>query len=47
MTTPYCARNKKDFEKDLQIYVKLFTVLYADDRVLMAKSSEETFGVTK
>ena len=37
----------KDFESELQIYVKLFTVLYVDDTVLMAESSEETFGVTK
>jgi len=37
----------KDFENELQMYVKLFTVLYADDTVLMAESSDETFGVTK
>ena len=37
----------KDFENELQIYVKLFTVLYADDTVLFAESSEETFGVKK
>jgi hypothetical protein len=37
----------EDFESELQIYVKLFTVLYADDTVLIAESSEETFGVTK
>ena len=36
----------KDLENELQIYVKLFTVLYADDTVLLAESSEETFGVT-
>ena len=35
----------KDFENELQMYVKLFTVLYADDRVLLAESSEEQFGV--
>ena len=35
----------KDFENELQIYVKLFTVLYADDTVLLAGSSEETVGV--
>ena len=35
----------KDFENELQIYVKLFTVLYADDTVLLAESSDETFGV--
>ena len=35
----------KDFENELQIYVKLFILLYADDRVLLAESSEETFGV--
>ena len=37
----------KDFENELQIYVKLFTVLYTDDTVLLAESSEETFGVKK
>ena len=37
----------KDFENELQIYVNLFTVLYADDTVLLAESSEETFGVKK
>jgi hypothetical protein len=37
----------KDFESELQIYVKLFTVLYAEDIVLLAESNEETFGVTK
>ena len=37
----------EDFESELQIYMKLFTVLYADDTVLIAESSEETFGVTK
>jgi hypothetical protein len=31
----------EDFEKDLQIYVKLFTILYADDTVLLAESAEE------
>jgi hypothetical protein len=36
-----------DFEGELRIDVKLFTVLYADDTVLLAESSEETFGVTK
>ena len=35
----------KDFENELQIYAKLFTVLYADDTVLWAECSEETFGV--
>ena len=35
----------KDFENELQIYVNLFTVLYADDTVLFTDSSEETFGV--
>ena len=35
----------KDVENELQIYVKLFTVLYADETVLLAESSEETFGV--
>jgi hypothetical protein len=35
----------KDFENELQIDVKLFTVLYADDTVLFTDSSEETFGV--
>ena len=35
----------KDFENEIQIYVKLFTVLYAYDTVLLAESSEETFGV--
>ena len=35
----------KDFENELQIHVKLFTVRYADDTVLLAESSEETFGV--
>ena len=37
----------KDFESELQIYVNLFTVLYTDDTVLLAESSEETSGVTK
>jgi hypothetical protein len=27
----------EDFENDLQIYVKLFTILYADDTVLLAE----------
>jgi hypothetical protein len=31
----------KDFENDLQINVKLFTILYADDTVLFAESVEE------
>jgi hypothetical protein len=31
----------EDFENDLQIYVKLFTILYADDTVFLAESSEE------
>jgi len=31
----------EDFENDLQIYVKLFTILYADDTVLLAESVEE------
>ena len=31
----------EDFENDLQIYVKLFTILYADDTVLLAESAEE------
>jgi hypothetical protein len=31
----------EDFENDLQIYVKLFTILYADDTVLLAGSVEE------
>ena len=35
----------KDFENELQIYVKLFILLYADDTVLLTDSSEETFGV--
>jgi hypothetical protein len=35
----------KDFDNEFQIYVKLFTVLYADDTVLLAESSEETVGV--
>ena len=35
----------KDFENEFQMYVTLFTVLYADDTVLLAESSEETFGV--
>ena len=35
----------KDFENELQIYVKLFTVLYADDTVLLTECSEDTFGV--
>ena len=35
----------KDVENELQIYVKLFTVLYADETVQLAESSEETFGV--
>jgi hypothetical protein len=30
-----------DFENDLQIYVKLFTILYAEDTVLLAESVEE------
>jgi hypothetical protein len=30
-----------DFDNKLQINVKLFTVLYADDTVLMSKSTEE------
>jgi hypothetical protein len=29
----------EDFENDLQIYVKLFTILYADDTVLLAEST--------
>ena len=28
----------EEFENDLQIYVKLFTILYADDTVLLAVS---------
>jgi hypothetical protein len=32
----------KDFENELHIDVKLFTVLYADDTVLLTDSSEET-----
>ena len=31
----------EDFENELQIYVKLFTILYADDTVLLAESAEE------
>ena len=31
----------ENFENDLQIYVKLFTILYADDTVLLAESAEE------
>jgi hypothetical protein len=31
----------EDFENDLQIYVKLFTILYAEDTVLLAESVEE------
>jgi hypothetical protein len=31
----------EDFENDLQIYVKLFTILYADDTVLLTESAEE------
>jgi hypothetical protein len=31
----------KDFENDLQIDVKLFTILYADDTVLSAESVAE------
>jgi hypothetical protein len=31
----------EDFENDLQIDVKLFTILYADDSVLLAESVEE------
>ena len=31
----------EDFENDLEICVKLFTILYADDRVLLAESAEE------
>ena len=31
----------EDFENDLQIYVKLFTILHADDTVLLAESAEE------
>ena len=31
----------EDFENDLQIYVKLFTILYANDTVLLAESAEE------
>ena len=30
----------EDFENDLQIYVKLFTILYADDTMLLAESVE-------
>ena len=39
---------KKHFQrlrKRITNYVKLFTVLYADDTVLLTESSEETFGV--
>jgi hypothetical protein len=32
---------QKSFFFDLQIYVKLFTILYADDTVLLAESAEE------
>jgi hypothetical protein len=31
----------EEFENDLQMYVKLFTILYADDTVLLAESAEE------
>jgi hypothetical protein len=31
----------EDFENDLEIYVKLFTILYADETVLLAESAEE------
>ena len=31
----------EDFENELQIYVKLFTILYADDTVLLGESAEE------
>ena len=31
----------KDFDNELQIDVKLFTVLYADDTVLMSEFAEE------
>ena len=31
----------EDFENDLQIYVKLFTILYADDTILLAEPAEE------
>ena len=40
------AKNiSKGFENELRIDVKLFTVLYGDDTVLLTESSEETFGV--
>jgi hypothetical protein len=35
----------KDFENELQIYIKLLTVLYADDTVLLAESIEETLAL--
>ena len=44
MTSKNAQRVKsisEDFENDLQIYVKLFTILYADDAVLLAESAEE------
>jgi hypothetical protein len=31
----------EDFENDLQIDVKLFTILYADDTILLAESAAE------
>jgi hypothetical protein len=31
----------EEFENDLQIDVKLFTIIYADDTVLLAESVEE------
>jgi hypothetical protein len=34
----------EDFENDLQIFVKLFTILYADDTVLLAGSVEELYS---
>jgi succinylglutamate desuccinylase len=34
-------RISDDFDNELQIDVKLFTALYADDTVLMSESTEE------
>ena len=34
-------RISDDFDNEFQIDVKLFTVLYADDTVLMSESAEE------
>jgi hypothetical protein len=37
----------EDLEQELDTYLKLFILLYADDTVILAESSDETICKTK